>query len=103
MLASIESGTSKEVARLTPRAREIAIKVAQDLDQLLPDLPDATFAADWSYLCNRIREDLAVTPEETLKRLYTLRASLLATGNARSGWWAHPPTGKCSWRTCRRS
>ena len=83
MLASIESGTSKEVARLTPRAREIAIKVAQDLDQLLPDLPDATLGADWSYLCNRIREDLAVTPEETLKRLDTLRASLLATGNAR--------------------
>ena len=69
--------------KLTPRARELAIEVAKDLEQLLPDLPDATLAADWRYLCNRIREDLAVTPEAALERLDRLRASLLKTGNAR--------------------
>ncbi len=83
ILQAIEAGTSGHLTNLTPRAREIAIDVAKDLDQLLPDLPDATFAADWSYLCNRIRQDLAVTPETTLKKLDTLRAGLLTTGNAR--------------------
>jgi Zn-dependent M16 (insulinase) family peptidase len=83
LLTSIENGTSGEVAKLTPRAREIAVEAAKDLDQMLPDLPDATLASDWSYLCNRIRGDLAVTPEATLKKLDALRASLLKTGNAR--------------------
>ena len=81
LLAATEEGNPG--SSLTPRAREIAVEVAKDLDQMLPDLPDATLAADWRYLCNRIREDLAVTPEATLEKLDRLRASLLKTGNAR--------------------
>jgi Zn-dependent M16 (insulinase) family peptidase len=82
-LNAIEAGTSGELKDLTPRAREVAVDVAKDLDQLLPDLPQATLASDLSHLCNRIREDLAITPEVTLRRLDALRASLLRTGNAR--------------------
>jgi Zn-dependent M16 (insulinase) family peptidase len=83
VLTAIESGNSEHLAGLTPRARELAVDVAKDLDQMLPDLPDASLPKDVSYLCNRIRQDLAVTPEKTLEQFEALRASLLKTGNAR--------------------
>ncbi len=57
--------------------------VAADLAQLLPDLPDSSLQADWRFLCDRIADDLLVTPEKTLQRLDALRSSLLNTGNAR--------------------
>jgi Zn-dependent M16 (insulinase) family peptidase len=57
--------------------------VAADLAQLLPDLPDASLASDWKYLCRQIASDLLVTPEKTLDRLNALRESLLNTGDAR--------------------
>jgi Zn-dependent M16 (insulinase) family peptidase len=57
--------------------------VAADLAQLLPELPDASLAADWRYLCRQISSDLLVTPEKTLDRLNVLRENLLNTGNAR--------------------
>ncbi len=57
--------------------------VAADLAQLLPDLPDASLAGDWRYLCRQISSDLLVTPEKTLDRLDALRRSILNTGNAR--------------------
>jgi Zn-dependent M16 (insulinase) family peptidase len=82
-IEEIESEKSEKLAALTPRARALAVEVAKDLDQLLPDLPEATQAKDVAFLCERIRQDLTVTPEETLKRLDALRQSLLKTGNAR--------------------
>jgi Zn-dependent M16 (insulinase) family peptidase len=82
-LNAIESGNAPDLKDLTPRAREGAIDVARDLDQMLPDLPQATITSDLSSLCLRIRDDLAVTPEVTLRRLDALRVSLLKTGNAR--------------------
>lgn len=82
-LQAIESGTSEHLNGLTPRARELAVEVAKDLQQLLPDLPAATLDRDVHYLCDRIRQDLAVTPEKTLQRLNALRTALLKTGNAR--------------------
>jgi Zn-dependent M16 (insulinase) family peptidase len=57
--------------------------VALDLAQLLPDLPDASLQADWRYICSQISADLLATPNLTLQRLNTLRASLLAPGNVR--------------------
>ena len=57
--------------------------VAQDLAQLLPDLPDASLERDWRELCEQTSHDLAATPEKTLDRLNALRQSLLITGAAR--------------------
>jgi Zn-dependent M16 (insulinase) family peptidase len=57
--------------------------VALDLAQLLPDLPDVSLQADWSYICTQIARDLFATPERTLERLNLLRANLLAPGNSR--------------------
>lgn len=72
-----------EFARLPEHARNVALDAVKDLDQMLPDLPDSSLAADWSYLCLRIRDDLSVTPEATLQKLKSLRASVFRTGNAR--------------------
>ena len=83
ILAAIEAGSSEHLSGLTPRARELAIEAAKDLEQMLPDLPDGSMSKDVSYLCNRMREDLEVTPEKTLEKFEALRASLLKTGNAR--------------------
>ena len=81
-----ETGSRAELkTRLDRLMQESGVMkdVAADLAQLLPDLPDASFASDWNYLCHQIGSDLLVTPEKTLDRLNALRASLLNTGNAR--------------------
>jgi Zn-dependent M16 (insulinase) family peptidase len=83
VLQAVEDGTSEQLAGHTPRVRELAMEVARDLEQLLPDLPESTLLADVRYLCERIARDLAVTPEAALRRLDELRAGLLRTGNAR--------------------
>jgi len=57
--------------------------VGADLAQLLADLPDASVQRDWRAMCQQISRDLLVTPEKTLEELNTLRANLLAAGNAR--------------------
>lgn len=58
--------------------------VALDLAQLLPDLPDASLARDWKFLCGRIADDLSAGPEQTLARLDALRRGLLRAGGARA-------------------
>jgi Zn-dependent M16 (insulinase) family peptidase len=60
--------------------------LADDLTQLIADLPDETLTADTSYLCRQLRADILKTPQATLERLNRLRRSLLVTGNARM--WA---------------
>jgi Zn-dependent M16 (insulinase) family peptidase len=63
-----------------PLARDIA----QDLTQLLSDVPDATLKTDWKAICDQMRADILVTPEQTLSRLNSLRESLLTSGGARA-------------------
>ena len=70
--------------KLPPGAKALASQAAGDLAQLLTDVPDATLAADWAYLCAQIRDDLMMPPGEALARLDAVRRSLLATGGARS-------------------
>jgi len=57
--------------------------LADDLTQILADLPDETVVADVSYLCRQLRADILLTPQAALARLNALRESLLVTGNAR--------------------
>jgi Zn-dependent M16 (insulinase) family peptidase len=64
-------------------AKLIAADAAKDLEQILNEIPDGSLAADWSYLCNEIRKDLAQSPEQTLADLDNVRKSLLMKGNAR--------------------
>ena len=62
----------------------LAKDIAQDLTQLLSDIPDASLKTDWPAVCNQMRADILVTPEKTLARLNSLRESLLTSGGARA-------------------
>ncbi len=72
-----------DFARLPREAGTLAVEAAEDLEQLLTDIPDATLAADWAYLCRQMRQDLLVPPEKALADLNAVRRRLLRTGNAR--------------------
>jgi Zn-dependent M16 (insulinase) family peptidase len=72
-----------DFARLPEGSKALAIEAAKDLDQLLADIPDATLAKDWEYLCLEMRHDLLVPPAQALAELNSVRQSLLKTGGAR--------------------
>ena len=72
-----------DFAKLPETARALATEAAKDLNQNLSDIPDSSLAADWAYITNQMRQDLAQTPEKTLANLDGVRQKLLKTGNAR--------------------
>jgi Zn-dependent M16 (insulinase) family peptidase len=72
-----------DFGNLPEPARILATEAAKDLNQNLNDIPDSSLAADWAYLANQMRQDLAQTPEKTLANLDGVRRKLLKTGNAR--------------------
>jgi hypothetical protein len=74
---------SVRLARLSPRAQELARKALDDLHALLPDLPDGSLAADWAYLCRQMAHDLRLGAPAALARLRSVRAAVVAAGNAR--------------------
>lgn len=70
-------------AKLPDSARVLAAEAAKDLNQNLGDIPDSSLSADWAYLCDQIRRDLAQTPENTLANLDAVRRKILKTSGAR--------------------
>jgi hypothetical protein len=74
---------SDGLAKLSPRARELARKALEDLRALVPDLPDGSLAADWTYLCKQMAHDLKLGAPAALDRLRSVRAAIVAAGNAR--------------------
>ncbi len=72
-----------EFGQLKPSAKTLGSEAAKDLEQLLAEIPDATLAQDWDYLCRQMRRDLLVPPADALADLHALRLSLLKTGGAR--------------------
>jgi hypothetical protein len=74
---------SDDMAKLPDAARKVGGEAAKDLGQTLGDIPDASLAQDWAFLCNEMRSDLSQGPEKTLAALDTVRKRLLNTGNAR--------------------
>jgi hypothetical protein len=69
--------------RLSAAAKKTAGEAAKDLEQVISELPDASLAADWNYLCRQMKKDLLQTPEVTLRALNNTRRILLSAGNAR--------------------
>ncbi|MGH2898142.1 MAG: hypothetical protein ACRDMZ_05660, partial [Solirubrobacteraceae bacterium] len=55
----------------------------EDLRALVPDLPDGSLAADWTYLCKQMARDLKLGAPAALARLRSVRAAIVAVGNAR--------------------
>lgn len=72
-----------DFAKLSEAAKNLAAEAAKDIDQTLGDIPDNSLTADWNYLCNEIRQDLAQTPEQTLEKLDGVRRTILNSGNSR--------------------
>jgi Zn-dependent M16 (insulinase) family peptidase len=57
--------------------------LADDITQIVADVPDEDLTQDWFYICRQLSADILLTPQVALDRLNALRQSLLATGNAR--------------------
>jgi Zn-dependent M16 (insulinase) family peptidase len=75
--------TSKH-ADLSDETRELVSDAVQDLRQNLGEVPDATLAKDWRYLCARIASDLEVSPREVLSDLEYLMNLVRREDNVRS-------------------
>ena len=82
-LAEIQGGTSPRVASLPAAARTLASDAAKDLEATLADVPDASLADDWSYLCKVMRRDLLTGADTALAELEAVRRQVMRTGNAR--------------------
>jgi hypothetical protein len=83
ILTAIRDGKYAGPAKLSEKDRGVAVEAARDLEAALGDIPDATLAADWRYLCGQMSRDLRQGPERTLAILEEVRRSILVTGGAR--------------------
>ena len=72
-----------ETSTLPATAKALAVDAAADLLQTLGDLPDSSLAADWVYLCNEMRQDLAQSPDKTLADLENVRRRIVNSHNTR--------------------
>lgn len=68
---------------LTDIARTNARAIVAELRATLPDIPPASLARDWAYLCEEIESDLLVVPEDALRAIQTVLGMIRAAGNAR--------------------
>lgn len=73
----------KERDALPEAGRKIVDEAIKDLKQMLNEVPDATLAVDWRYLCERMRDDLLIPPADVLKRLRSIHGTIVNTRNAR--------------------
>lgn len=80
--ASLRS-LADSLAALPPPARAVADEALRDLDVTLIEIPDQSLAADWSYVCLAMRDDLLVPPAEVLSAIDAVRRSILKSGGAR--------------------
>jgi Zn-dependent M16 (insulinase) family peptidase len=69
--------------KLSDKAKPLAVQAGKHLGALVPDLPDASLAGDWSYLCREMAKDLQVGAPAALKRLEAVRAAVVDASLAR--------------------
>ena len=82
-LKALLAGKAPGLEALTPSQRKVADEAIRDLDLSLIDIPDTSLGADFAYLANAIRTDLATPATEALAGMESLRKRLLRTGGAR--------------------
>ena len=68
---------------LSPGQRVLAGEALRDLDLSLAEMPDDSLGADFAYLAQALRDDLALPASEALARMEALRRRLLRAGGAR--------------------
>jgi hypothetical protein len=81
-------------AGLSDAATALLREATRDLEQSLPDLPDASLHADLAYLVGQIRRDLRAPPGDALAALHRVRERLLAAPAARGFLVAAPAAGE---------
>jgi hypothetical protein len=70
-------------AGMPERVKAIASAAGKDLALLLAELPDATLAADWAYLCRQMKADLELGAPKAIERLSAVRAMIVGKAGAR--------------------
>jgi hypothetical protein len=68
---------------LSGTQRKLVAEVLRDLDLGLAEIPDESLGADFAYLAQAARDDLALPASAVLAKLHALRHRLLRTGGAR--------------------
>jgi hypothetical protein len=71
------------LAFLSPDAASLAKDALEDLRLALSEIPGETLSKDWKYLINQMKADLAIPPEETLRRIADLLALIGRRDNVR--------------------
>jgi len=80
------------VPRLSRAARALVIDAAKDLRQCLAEIPDATLAGDWQYLCRQMTTDLAVPPQTALAAIAQVMDLVRHADNVRGFMVGGTPT-----------
>jgi hypothetical protein len=83
LLAAVGDGKRAGMDRLTPAESSLVKDAARDLLATLPDIPDSSLAADWSYLCSEMARDLRTGPRRTLEMLEEVRQTMTTASGAR--------------------
>jgi Zn-dependent M16 (insulinase) family peptidase len=68
---------------LPNEAKALALDAIEDLKQNLPEIPDASLARDWQYLCEQIDSDLQIPPSKALEDLHRVLSLVLRSDNVR--------------------
>ncbi len=74
---------NQNVAGLSDLSKKTGVQIAKALKVTLNDIPDASLAADWAYLCQEIKNDIMVEPEEVIRRINLILDLVRKTDNAR--------------------
>lgn len=69
--------------KLSPKARAIAVEAGKDLAAIVPELPEGSLAADWSYVCRQMARDLETGAAAALARLEAVRKAVVQSALAR--------------------
>jgi hypothetical protein len=78
-----------------PNSSKILIRDAiKDLRQFMSDIPDASLAIDWRYLCLQMDSDLKVPPEKTLADLKHVMDLIRRKDNVRAFAVGNPAAQK---------
>jgi Zn-dependent M16 (insulinase) family peptidase len=70
-------------SKLSEKARTLAVEAGKDLAAIVPELPDASLAADWVYLCKQMAKDLASGAKPALAKLEAVRKTIINGSAAR--------------------
>ncbi len=82
--SAIVAGLTARYLVADSRNAELIKMAAEDLQRLLPDIPDATLASDWQYLCWQMASDIGATPQVTLAKIRSVIETLRHTDNVRA-------------------